>query len=89
MNGLIGPNPHLPHTALTAGGGLGTFSPITQQPYTDTRYVKMGNKKYLLFSICHLGGVVINTVILLIFNYLVLDGHYKNFYILAACSLLK
>ncbi|XP_075602786.1 histone-lysine N-methyltransferase 2C isoform X10 [Balearica regulorum gibbericeps] len=37
MNGLIGPNPHLPHTALTAGGGLGTFSPITQQPYTDTR----------------------------------------------------
>ncbi|XP_062424789.1 histone-lysine N-methyltransferase 2C isoform X2 [Rhea pennata] len=37
MNGLIGPNPHLPHTALTPGGGLGTFSPITQQPYTDTR----------------------------------------------------
>ena len=37
MNGLIGPNPHLPHTALAAGGGLGTFSPITQQPYTDTR----------------------------------------------------
>lgn len=37
MNGLIGPNPHLPHTALAAGGGLGTFSPITQQPYTDAR----------------------------------------------------
>lgn len=45
MNGLIGPNPHLPHTALTPGGGLGTFSPITQPPYTDTRYVKMGSQK--------------------------------------------
>ncbi|XP_072508255.1 histone-lysine N-methyltransferase 2C isoform X4 [Notamacropus eugenii] len=37
MNGLIGPNPHLPHNSLTPGNGLGTFSSITQSPYTDTR----------------------------------------------------
>ncbi|XP_044280541.1 histone-lysine N-methyltransferase 2C isoform X5 [Varanus komodoensis] len=37
MNGLIGPNPHLPHTSLVPGGGLGTFSTIPQSPYTDTR----------------------------------------------------
>ncbi|XP_053116149.1 histone-lysine N-methyltransferase 2C isoform X3 [Hemicordylus capensis] len=35
MNGLIGPNPHLPHTPLVPGGGLSTFSTITQPPYTD------------------------------------------------------
>ncbi|EMP36115.1 Histone-lysine N-methyltransferase MLL3 [Chelonia mydas] len=37
MNGLIGLTPHLPHTPLAPGGGLGTFSPITQPPYSDTR----------------------------------------------------
>ncbi|XP_061443616.1 histone-lysine N-methyltransferase 2C isoform X3 [Rhineura floridana] len=37
INGLIGPNPHLPHTSLVPGGGLGTFSTISQPPYTDTR----------------------------------------------------
>lgn len=66
MNGLIGPNPHLPHTALTPGGGLGTFSPITQQPYTDTRYVKIGSQKQPLLSIYHLDDI--STVILLVFN---------------------
>lgn len=69
MNGLIGPNPHLPHTALTPGGGLGTFSPITQQPYADTRYVKMGSQKQPLLSIyCLDDSGVISTVILLVFN---------------------
>ncbi|XP_029444302.1 histone-lysine N-methyltransferase 2C isoform X2 [Rhinatrema bivittatum] len=37
MNGLIGSNPHLPHNALSSGPGLGTFSPILQPPYADTR----------------------------------------------------
>ncbi|XP_042715177.2 histone-lysine N-methyltransferase 2C isoform X7 [Chrysemys picta bellii] len=37
MNGLIGLTPHLPHTPLAPGAGLGTFSPITQPPYSDTR----------------------------------------------------
>ncbi|XP_062982276.1 histone-lysine N-methyltransferase 2C isoform X3 [Elgaria multicarinata webbii] len=37
MNGLIGPNPHLPHTSLVPGGGLGSFSTISQPPYTDAR----------------------------------------------------
>lgn len=40
MNGLIGPGPHLPHTPLPPGSGLGTFSAMTQSPYTDARYVK-------------------------------------------------
>ncbi|XP_047704643.1 histone-lysine N-methyltransferase 2C isoform X23 [Prionailurus viverrinus] len=37
MNGLIGPNPHLPHNSLPPGSGLGTFSTVAQSPYTDTR----------------------------------------------------
>ncbi|KYO46958.1 histone-lysine N-methyltransferase 2D isoform E [Alligator mississippiensis] len=37
MNGLIGPNPHLPHTPLAPAAGLGTFSPIAQPPYADAR----------------------------------------------------
>uniref|UniRef100_A0A8C6Y6L9 Histone-lysine N-methyltransferase 2C n=1 Tax=Naja naja TaxID=35670 RepID=A0A8C6Y6L9_NAJNA len=37
MNGLIGQTPHLPHTPLVPGGGLGTFSAITQPSYADTR----------------------------------------------------
>uniref|UniRef100_A0A670ZG30 Histone-lysine N-methyltransferase 2C n=1 Tax=Pseudonaja textilis TaxID=8673 RepID=A0A670ZG30_PSETE len=37
MNGLIGQTPHLPHTALVPGGGLGAFSTITQPSYADTR----------------------------------------------------
>ncbi|XP_016019394.2 histone-lysine N-methyltransferase 2C isoform X10 [Rousettus aegyptiacus] len=37
MNGLIGPGPHLPHTPLPPGSGLGTFSAMTQSPYTDAR----------------------------------------------------
>ncbi|XP_077158924.1 histone-lysine N-methyltransferase 2C isoform X5 [Paroedura picta] len=37
MNGLIGPAPHLSHTPLVPGGGLGTFPTIAQQSYTDTR----------------------------------------------------
>ncbi|XP_058039715.1 histone-lysine N-methyltransferase 2C isoform X18 [Ahaetulla prasina] len=37
MNGLIGQTPHLPHTPLVPGSGLGTFSTITQPSYTDTR----------------------------------------------------
>ncbi|XP_066483648.1 histone-lysine N-methyltransferase 2C isoform X3 [Tiliqua scincoides] len=37
MNGLIGPNAHLHHTSLVPGGGLGTFSTISQPPYQDTR----------------------------------------------------
>uniref|UniRef100_A0A667G537 Histone-lysine N-methyltransferase 2C n=1 Tax=Lynx canadensis TaxID=61383 RepID=A0A667G537_LYNCA len=37
MNGLIGPNPHLPHNSLPPGSGLGTFSTVAQSPYADTR----------------------------------------------------
>nr|XP_034985248.1 histone-lysine N-methyltransferase 2C isoform X3 [Zootoca vivipara] len=37
INGLIGPSPHLPHTTLVPGGGIGSFSTIAQPPYTDTR----------------------------------------------------
>ncbi|KAH0627606.1 hypothetical protein JD844_003551, partial [Phrynosoma platyrhinos] len=37
MNGLIGPNPHLPHASLVPGGGLGAFPTISQPSYTDTR----------------------------------------------------
>ncbi|XP_070623547.1 histone-lysine N-methyltransferase 2C isoform X14 [Erythrolamprus reginae] len=37
MNGLIGQTPHLSHTPLVPGGGLGTFSTITQPSYADTR----------------------------------------------------
>ncbi|KAM6453008.1 histone-lysine N-methyltransferase 2C isoform 8-T8 [Liasis olivaceus] len=37
MNGLIGPTPHLPHTPLVPGSGLGAFSTITQPPYADAR----------------------------------------------------
>ncbi|XP_060638587.2 histone-lysine N-methyltransferase 2C isoform X4 [Anolis sagrei] len=37
MNGLIGPNPHLPHASLVPGGGLGAFPTISQPPFTDTR----------------------------------------------------
>ncbi|XP_021566107.1 histone-lysine N-methyltransferase 2C isoform X2 [Carlito syrichta] len=37
MNGLIGPNPHLPHNSLPPGSGLGTFPAIAQSPYPDTR----------------------------------------------------
>ncbi|XP_075778908.1 histone-lysine N-methyltransferase 2C isoform X10 [Pelodiscus sinensis] len=37
MNGLIGLSSHLPHTPLAPGGGLGTFSPITQPPFSDNR----------------------------------------------------
>uniref|UniRef100_A0ABM5GMV7 [histone H3]-lysine(4) N-methyltransferase n=1 Tax=Pogona vitticeps TaxID=103695 RepID=A0ABM5GMV7_9SAUR len=37
LNGLIGPNPHLPHTSLVPGGGLGNFSAISQPSYTDIR----------------------------------------------------
>nr|XP_036855119.1 histone-lysine N-methyltransferase 2C isoform X6 [Manis javanica] len=37
MNGLLGPNPHLPHNSLPPGSGLGTFSAIAQSPYTDAR----------------------------------------------------
>lgn len=40
MNGLIGPNPHLPHNALPPGSGMGTFSSVAQAPYTDIRYLK-------------------------------------------------
>lgn len=40
MNGLIGPGPHLPHTPLPPGNGLGTFSTVAQAPYTDARYLK-------------------------------------------------
>ncbi|XP_036885418.1 histone-lysine N-methyltransferase 2C isoform X11 [Sturnira hondurensis] len=37
MNGLSGPRPHLPHSPLPPGSGLGTFSAIPPSPYPDGR----------------------------------------------------
>nr|DBA25076.1 TPA: hypothetical protein GDO54_012648 [Pyxicephalus adspersus] len=37
VNGLLPPNPHLPHNSLGPGHGLGSFSPITQPPFPDNR----------------------------------------------------
>ncbi|KAF6086116.1 lysine methyltransferase 2C [Phyllostomus discolor] len=37
MNGLIGPSPHLPHSPLPAGSGLGAFSAMPPSPYPDAR----------------------------------------------------
>ncbi|KAM5303515.1 histone-lysine N-methyltransferase 2C isoform 14-T14 [Glossophaga mutica] len=37
MNGLIGPSPHLPHSPLPPGSGLGAFSAIPPSPYPDAR----------------------------------------------------
>ncbi|XP_078519354.1 histone-lysine N-methyltransferase 2C isoform X4 [Lissotriton helveticus] len=37
INGLIAPRPHLPHAPVTSGPALGTFSPISQLPYGDSR----------------------------------------------------
>lgn len=48
MNGLIGQTPHLPHTPLVPGGGLGTFTTITQPSYTDTRLVSL--KDWVFFK---------------------------------------
>ncbi|XP_069504025.1 histone-lysine N-methyltransferase 2C isoform X7 [Ambystoma mexicanum] len=37
MNGLIVPRPHLSNGSLTCGPALGTFTPIAQLPYSETR----------------------------------------------------
>ncbi|CAI9547068.1 unnamed protein product, partial [Staurois parvus] len=37
VNGLLPPNPHLPHNPLGPGHGLGPFSPLTQPPFPDNR----------------------------------------------------
>lgn len=40
MNGLIGPSPHLPHSSLPPGSGLGPLSAMAQPPYADARYLR-------------------------------------------------
>lgn len=47
MNGLNGQTPHLSHTPLVPGGGLGTFSTITQTSYADTRLVNFKDQVFL------------------------------------------
>ncbi|XP_068091998.1 histone-lysine N-methyltransferase 2C isoform X4 [Hyperolius riggenbachi] len=37
VNGLLPPNPHLQHNPLASGHGLGPFSPLTQQQFSDNR----------------------------------------------------
>ncbi|PIO40013.1 hypothetical protein AB205_0091230, partial [Aquarana catesbeiana] len=37
VNGLLPPNPHLPHNSLGPGRGLGPFPPLTQPPFPDIR----------------------------------------------------
>ncbi|KAM9308003.1 histone-lysine N-methyltransferase 2C [Gastrophryne carolinensis] len=37
VNGLLPSNPHLQHNPLPPGHGLGTFSPLTQPPFPDSR----------------------------------------------------